>query len=66
MHCMHTAAIHTSACIVTEKISCYYFLLGYYHECKDAFEQGQKCSGVYKIRPEYLGGTFAALVYTTL
>ena len=57
---MHTAAIDTSACIVTETILCYYFLLGYYSDCKDAFEQGQKCSGVYKIRPENIRSSFAA------
>ena len=35
--------------------------LGYYRDCKDAFEQGQTCSGVYTIRPENIGGVFAAL-----
>ena len=26
--------------------------LGYYHDCKDAFDQGQTCSGIYTIKPE--------------
>ena len=38
-----------------------FFLLGYYRDCKDAFEQGETCSGVYKIRPEVVG-SFAAFV----
>ena len=38
------------------------FLLGYYRDCKDAFEQGETCSGVYKIRPE-VEGSFASFVY---
>ena len=39
-----------------------FFLLGYYRDCKDAFEQGELCNGVYKIRPGNVGGSFAALV----
>ena len=38
------------------------FLLDYYRDCKDALEQGEICSGVYKIRPEIIGGSFAAFV----
>ena len=38
------------------------FFLVYYRDCKDAFDQGQKCSGVYKIRPE-VAGSFASFVY---
>ena len=38
------------------------FLLGYYRDCKDAFEQGETCSGVYKIRPEVVG-SFASFLY---
>ena len=39
-----------------------YFLLGYYRDCKDAYDQGERCSGVYKIRPE-ITGSFIAFVY---
>ena len=35
------------------------FHLGYYLDCKDAFQQGQTCSGVYAIRPETIGSSFA-------
>ena len=38
------------------------FLLDYYRDCKDALEQGEICSEVYKIRPENVGGSFAAFV----
>ena len=27
-------------------------IVGYYRDCKDAFQQGQTCSGVYMIKPE--------------
>ena len=35
-------------------IQSYYFLAGYYLDCRDAFEQGQSCSGVYTIKPDDL------------
>ena len=36
--------------------------LGYYRDCKDAFEQGQTCSGVYTINPHSTEDRFSALV----
>ena len=36
--------------------------LGYYRDCKDAFEQGQACSGVYTIKPEGTGGDRISLI----
>ena len=36
--------------------------LGYYRDCKDAFEQGQTCSGVYTIKPEGAGGGRVSLI----
>ena len=45
-------------CLISFAIS---FLLGYYSDCKDAYDQGQRVSGVYKIRPEIVG-SFEAFV----
>ena len=39
----------------------YNISLGYYRDCKDAFERGQNCSGVYTIRPETDRSIFAEL-----
>ena len=36
--------------------------LGYYRDCKDAFEQGQTCSGIYTIKPDGAADRFSALV----
>ena len=49
-------------CTLNEGYTKYCSFLGYYHDCKDAFQQGQTCSGVYTIKPEGRASTmFSAL-----
>ena len=37
--------------------------LGYYRDCKDAFEQGQTCSGLYTIKPENTSDSVSVLAH---
>ena len=37
--------------------------LGYYRDCKDAFEQGQTCNGLYTIKPENTNDRLSVLAH---
>ena len=36
---------------------------GYYRDCKDAFEQGQNCNGLYTIKPENTSDRLSVLAH---
>ena len=59
----HFFGIHQTWCIISHNSyitrSCI-LSLGYYRDCKQAFELGETCSGVYTIKPENTTNTFAA------
>ena len=49
--------MNTALCWPAKRIS-----TGYYLDCKDAYDQGQRCSGIYTIRPEGSGGRLSLII----
>ena len=54
--------IYCAYVLYISKMLLTFISLGYYRDCRDAFEQGQTCSGVYTIKPEGAGRGRVSLI----